>query len=76
MKREEDAATLLRKSRIAWGLGVICLLFLLETWNADRLMPNPASPVVWGVLGTLGALACAAGTWWGWRARRATPPGA
>jgi hypothetical protein len=48
-----------RKSAIALGISVICLLFLLETSFAHRVMPSPASPVVWGVLGAVGAIALA-----------------
>lgn len=40
-----------RKSKIAFGLALVCLLFVGETFNADRLMPNPASPYVWSFLG-------------------------
>jgi hypothetical protein len=54
---------LLRKSRLAFGLGLICLLFLLETWNAHRVMPHPASPYIWVALGLAGAIAFAAGLW-------------
>jgi hypothetical protein len=62
---------LLRKSRLAFGLGLICLLFLLETWNAHRVMPHPASPYIWAALGLAGAIAFAAGWWWRRQARRA-----
>jgi hypothetical protein len=50
-----------RKSQLAWGVFTICAPFLLETWNAHRLMPNPASPYVWSALGLVaaGALVCA-----------------
>jgi peptidoglycan/LPS O-acetylase OafA/YrhL len=67
------AKELRRKSQIAWGLCLICLLFLLETWNADRAMPNPASPLVWAVLGTLAAVCLVLALWLGRRVRQAPP---
>jgi hypothetical protein len=62
---------LLRKSQLAFGLGLICLLFLLETWNAHRVMPHPASPYIWAALGLVGAIAFGAGWRWRRQARRA-----
>ena len=61
-----------RKSQLAFGIALICILFLLETWNADRRMPNPASPLIWAVLGTIAAVALAAAAWFRHKAR---PPG-
>lgn len=46
-----------RKSKIALGLFVICLVFLLETSVAHRTTPSPASPYVWGGLGLV-AVGC------------------
>jgi drug/metabolite transporter (DMT)-like permease len=59
-----------KKAQIAWGMFVICLLFLLETWNADRIAPNPASPLVWALLGTVAVVCLALALWLGHRARR------
>lgn len=59
-----------RKSQIAWGVFAICMLFILETWNADRQMPNPATPYVWAGLGTVALGAFVAALWFGHRARR------
>ena len=42
-----------KKSQLAWGLCLICVFFLLETWNANRVHPNAATPLVWGALGLL-----------------------
>lgn len=64
-------AELQRRSRLAGGLCAICLLFLLETWNADRIRPHPASPYIWAVLGAVAAVALAAALWYGRRARAA-----
>ena len=61
---------LLRRSRLCWGLCVICALFLLETWNADRLMPHPASPWIWSLLGIAAALSAGLATWFAFRSRR------
>ena len=63
-------ANLKRKSQLAWGIAVICGLFLLETWNANRLMPNAASPVIWAVLGLVGVGSAGVGLWFGWRSSR------
>jgi cytochrome bd-type quinol oxidase subunit 1 len=46
-----------RKSKIALGFCLISLIFLLETSLADHRMPNPASPIVWTLLG-ITAAAC------------------
>ncbi len=45
-----------RRSRLAFGVTLICLVFLGETIVAHRTVPSPASPVVWTLLGG-GALA-------------------
>jgi hypothetical protein len=63
-----------RKSQLALGLCLICLLFLLETWNAHRVMPHPASPWIWAALGLGGAVAFAAGLWFRRQAARARGP--
>jgi hypothetical protein len=44
-----------RKSKLGFGFALICVFFIVETVNADRLMSNPASPYVWALLG-LGAI--------------------
>lgn len=46
-----------RKARIFLGFAVLLLVLLAETLVADRKIPNPASPYVWGVL-ALGAAVC------------------
>jgi peptidoglycan/LPS O-acetylase OafA/YrhL len=66
-----DAKELKKRAQIAWGLALICLLFLLETWNADRLLPNKASPLIWTVLALAALVLAAAALWFGHRARRA-----
>lgn len=52
-----------RKSKIALGFCLVSLLFLLETSLADHHMPNPASPIIWTLLGTT-ATACLAYAVW------------
>ncbi len=60
-----------RRAKLAFGLAVICGLFLTETMVAHRTTPHPASPVIWAVLGTVAAGALVLGAWWHRRARRA-----
>jgi drug/metabolite transporter (DMT)-like permease len=55
--------TWLNKSRIGFGIAVIALVFLVETHNVDRSTPNPASPVVWSILGLVGLLSLGYAVW-------------
>ena len=61
-----------RRSQLCFGVAVICGLFLVETAVAHRSVPHPASPIVWGVLGLVGAGAVVAGIVCRLRARRAS----
>lgn len=63
----------LKRSRLAFGLALICVVFLLETAFAHRKMPSPASLYVWAGLGAAAVLALAYGLWCRRRARRAVP---
>lgn len=68
MDRQSEQA-LTRRAKLLLGMALVLLLFLGETWVADRQLPNPLSPYVWTGLG-LGIVACLAGAaWCGWRAR-------
>jgi hypothetical protein len=60
-----------RKSAIALGVSLICGVFLLETAVAHRAMPSPASPVVWSLLGAVGAMALALSVYYRWKAKSA-----
>lgn len=60
-----------QRSQIAAGVALIALVALAETWNVDRIMPNPASPFVWSVLGTVGVAASIYAAW----CRRKAGPG-
>ena len=53
-----------RRSQISWGIALLAGVFLLETWNAHRVMPNPASPYVWAFLATVGVSAPVAAIWY------------
>ena len=66
---------LLRRSRLAFGLAVVCVMFLVETSVAHRVTPHPASPVVWGVLGSLMLLLLGASAWWRYQAGRPSDGG-
>lgn len=64
---QNDHAT---KAKLCLGFALILLLFFSETWVADRRMPNPASPVVWTLLGG-GAVVCLAlAAWFHRKSRR------
>jgi hypothetical protein len=59
-----------RRAKLAFGVAVICGLFLAETMVAHRTTPHPASPVIWAVLGTVAVAALVLGALWHRRARR------
>ena len=59
-----------RKSQIAGGICVIAVVFLVETYTANKRLPNPASPYVWAALIAVAAIAAGLGLWFRSRARR------
>jgi hypothetical protein len=59
-----------RRAKVALGIAVICGFSTLETVFADRRLPNPLSPLVWTVLGTVGIGALIVSLWLHRRARR------
>jgi hypothetical protein len=59
-----------KKSKIALGICVICAIAGMETYFADARAPNPLSPIVWAVLGGVGALSLVASLWFRARAKR------
>jgi drug/metabolite transporter (DMT)-like permease len=61
-----------RASAIAFGIGLISLVFLLETAVAHRRVPSAASPWVWTALALVAVLAFGRG-WW-LRARAQSAP--
>jgi hypothetical protein len=66
----KDPSEYRRKSQIATGICVISLFFMLETYSADRRLPNAASPYIWAVLGTIALTAGALAIWFRIRAGR------
>jgi hypothetical protein len=52
-----------RKSRIAGGISLIALLFLLETYSVDQKLPNPATPFIWAGLIAVALIAAILGIW-------------
>ena len=58
-----------RRAALAFGVALICAMFVLETYAAHRAIPHPASPVIWAVLGGVAAVSLALGIRWRLRAR-------
>lgn len=52
-----------RQASIALGIFFISVIMFLETWVADHRLPNPKSPFVWSVLGTVAVLALGRFVW-------------
>jgi hypothetical protein len=59
-----------RRAKIAFGVAVICGLFLAETLVAHRTTPHPASPLIWSLLGGFALVALVLGVVWHRQARR------
>jgi|GEM_PF-4914148 len=57
------------------GIAVICLLFLIETVVAHQTTPNALSPLVWAVLGGVGAVSAVLAAVWRAKARRLSTTG-
>lgn len=70
MGKEVMAADYLRKSKLALGVFVICVLFGVETATVHAVRPHPASPIVWTALGLVGGVALVALFWLRAKARR------
>ena len=60
-----------QRAAISLGMAVIAAVFILETFVADRHHPNPASPVLWTVLGVVVAGGLAGFLWFRRLAARA-----
>lgn len=59
-----------RRAKLAFGIALICGLFLVETAVAHRSTPHPASVFIWAALGTVAVGALVLGAVWHRRARR------
>jgi hypothetical protein len=59
-----------RRAKLAFGIALICGLFVAETLQAHRVSPSPASPFIWAALGSVAAGALAYGVWCHRKARR------
>ncbi len=60
-----------KKSSIALGIVLIALVSIMETWMADHRLPNPASPIVWSVLGAVAVVAFGFFCWFRTKANQA-----
>lgn len=58
-----DERALDHRSKLVFGVAVICGLFLTETAVAHRTVPHPASPLIWAALGAVALVAVAVGLW-------------
>ena len=58
-----------RKSALAFGVAAICVMFILETVQAHRVQPHPASPFIWATLGAVATVGTALGLWFRRKAR-------
>lgn len=59
-----------RGAAIAWGIGLIALVFIVETALAHQSRPSTASPWIWGALGVVAVIAFARGAWLTAKSRR------
>jgi hypothetical protein len=63
-----------RRAKLAFGVALICGLFLVETAVAHRSTPHAASVFIWAALGAVAVGALVLGAVWHRRARQ--PAGA
>lgn len=63
MKPPRTPADLLRQSRLAAGIALICGLAVAETVVAHHARPNPLSVWVWALLGSAAIAALLASLW-------------
>jgi hypothetical protein len=58
-----------RRAKLLLGFAVVLLLFLFETVVAHQRLPNPASPLVWALLGCGSVVCLCLAAWFHRRAR-------